>query len=210
MDTVPPSLGVCSVCQKTTPRNQLVEITQLLVCADCKPQLLQRLQEGLPPTTGLWRKKKEAVAISGTVFPARCIKCNTPTDDIKIRRSLSWHPQLYFLLVLCNLLIYAVVALIVRKKSVVFVAVCQEHRKKRAMAILIGWLLFLGGMGAIIYAANLNEGLWALIGVTSAIAGAILGITKGRLLYATFIDKNQTRIGGLGREFLDSLPEWQD
>lgn len=38
--------GVCLICKKEFPASELVDIDGAKVCADCKPQMLRRLQEG--------------------------------------------------------------------------------------------------------------------------------------------------------------------
>jgi hypothetical protein len=49
---------------------------------------------------------------------------------------------------------------------------------------------------------------WLVLGsVVVFFGGAIWGVVKGRVIYATKIDKQNVQAGGAGKEFLAGLPE---
>jgi hypothetical protein len=83
----------------------------------------------------------------GGRLPDRCARCNRPVTLPQVRRTVYWPNSWLYLLSLLSLLIYVIVALIVRKKAVVQVSLCEEHRKQRWPAILMSWLMVLAGIG---------------------------------------------------------------
>lgn len=89
---------------------------------------------------GAWRDGKLLVMRPEANLPDRCIRCNAPAGGFRFKRNLSWHPPGWYLLLFFNLIIYVIVALIVRKRAKVAVGLCARHRKKRANAIILGWL----------------------------------------------------------------------
>ncbi len=148
-----------------------------------------------------------------SALPQRCVKCNAPTDDPQKKRNLYWHtPIIYITIFIGGILIYLILALCLRKKATTYVSICPQHRASRRTVILIAWLLFLGGIGAFIAAANVNNDKIApgLVfgGIVALLAGLIYGIGWGRLIYANKITKEHMWIGGCKKEFLASFPEW--
>jgi hypothetical protein len=201
---------VCVECGKTFPPSELIQINHSSVCAACKPIFLQRLSEGaaVPTSVGLWRKKKQVVTVSETVFPDRCVKCNAPANGFRLKRILYWQHPAYLLLLLCNLLILLIVVLIVRKKAVVHIGLCENHRARRKMGLTIGWTGTLGGFALLIGGAILQSGWTALAGLAAFLVGCIYGAAWGRTVAAAKITKENVWVSGVNREFLDTLPEW--
>lgn len=201
---------VCVECGRTFPASELIRINHSQVCAGCKPAFLQRLSEGvaLPSSTGLWRQNKRVVTVSETVFPDCCIKCNEPTNGFRMKRVLYWQHPAYLALILCNLLVLLIVVLIVRKKAVVYIGLCERHREQRKLAHIIGWSGFVAGIVVITAGAVLQSGIWALIGGVIFLGGVIYGIAKGRTVAAAKITKENVWISGVNLKFLDNLPEW--
>lgn len=200
----------CVECGKTFPPGDLIQLNRSWVCAQCKPVFLQRLSEGgaMPSTGGLWRMNKRLVTRSETVFPDRCTKCNAPANGFRLKRTLYWqHPAYYFLL-LCNLLILLIVILIVRKKAILHIGLCEQHRKLRLQAIAICWIGVLGGVGALIAGVAFESWWTALVGLLLLLGGAIYGAVRGTTVTATKIDKEHVWIKGVHPDFLAELPEW--
>jgi predicted Zn-ribbon and HTH transcriptional regulator len=208
-----PALAVCAECGNSFKRDDMIPYQNSYVCATCKPMFLQRLREGAAPNISagnLWRKGNQLVMPLGAELPARCAKCGQAVSTRPIRRKLYWHSQWIYLLILLNLLIYAVVALIVRKKAIVNVPVCPDHRKRRALIITISWVMVFLSIGMFALAASVNNtgGLFVLIGLVLLLTGIILGIVKGTLVRAMRIDERFVWVKGFGPAFLASLPEW--
>jgi len=156
--------------------------------------------------SGLSRDGKVLVATKNAVFPDRCVKCNAPANGYQLKRKLSWHhPAYYVIIVICNILIYVVVALIVRKTAEYRVGVCPIHRSKRRNAILIGWGGFLLGTFALVGAAMEESGILAIAGLVLLVAGIIYGIVGSQIISPKRIDESYAWLQGAGSEFLDSI-----
>jgi hypothetical protein len=155
-----------------------------------------------------WRDGKVLVFQRDAEFPDRCVKCNAGAVPPKKRCKLYWHHPGWYLLVLLNIIIYAVVGAIVGKRAAAEVGLCERHQRRVLIGRILGW----GGFAAIVAAVGLGlaldiDGLWA-IGLLVFLPWALATILVARLIYATRIDKELIRIKGCGRDFLDSLPEY--
>ncbi|HSY44404.1 MAG TPA: DUF4339 domain-containing protein [Candidatus Acidoferrum sp.] len=208
----PPAPGtvVCAECGKTFPRDETIQLNNASVCAQCKPIFLQRMAEGapMPSSTNLWRTKNRLVARTETVFPDRCVRCNAPAGGFRLKRTLYWAHPAYLLLILCNLLVLLIVYLIVRKKAVVHIGLCERHRLKRKQGIIIGWSSVALGIILICCSALFTSGWCLAIGILTMLVGGITGAVIARTIRPTKIDKEYVWMTGASREFMADLPEW--
>jgi GYF domain 2 len=205
-----PSSVVCVECGKTLPREETIQFNNSSVCAQCKPIYLQRMAEGaaMPSVGGLWRSNKRLVARTETVFPDRCVKCNAPAGGFRLKRRLYWVHPAYFLLILCNLLVLLVVYLIVRKKAVVHIGLCERHRTKRKRGLIIAWSSVAVGIISMFYAGFMSSGWGILIGLIVLLGGGITGAVMARAVTPTKVDKEYVWLAGVNRDFMAGLPEW--
>jgi hypothetical protein len=157
---------------------------------------------------GLWRTNNRLVTRSETPFPDRCVRCNAPANGYRLKRQLYWHPPAYYLFILLNLLIYAIVAICVRKKAIVHIGLCDKHRVRRKWGIVMCWLGVLGGLGMIVGGAIGGSGIVALLGVVLLLGGAIYGGLTGAGISATKITRENVWLKGVNKDFLAELPEW--
>lgn len=199
----------CAECGLSFSKDNMVMYQNAYVCAACKPLFFQKVREGVAiGQAGPWREGKLLVTKLNPVLPARCVKCNAATDTPQKRRNLYWHPPLVYLVLLINVIVYVIVAVIVRKRTVAMVSLCPEHRASRRNAILVAWLLIVVGFGAMI-GGIANDANWVTaVGAVVFLGGIIFGFAKGRLIYATKIDKEHVWLGGCGKDFLAEWPEW--
>jgi hypothetical protein len=154
-----------------------------------------------------WRNQKVLVMIPDSALPPRCVKCNEPAHEPTKLRKVYWHNPAVYLLILINIIIYAIVAAIVRKRARVAAGLCAAHKKRRRLALTFAWIgLLLGpaliGMGV----ADSSLAVAAAVGALVTLGGAIAGIVMARVVYAQKIDKNYVWLKGCGDPFLDSLP----
>ena len=97
---------------------------------------------------GLWRERFLLVMDKTATLPVdRCIVCDAPATGPPLRRKLSWHSPWWYLIVLVNLLFYAIAAMIVRKTVAVRVGLCDLHRTRRRRWIALAWSLILVALG---------------------------------------------------------------
>jgi hypothetical protein len=165
-----------------------------------------RLDVQAPTPEGYWRDGKVLVMLNGSLLPDRCVKCNAPADLPTKPRKMYWHHPAIYIIALFALLIYAIVAIIVRKQAVVNVGLCAEHKRRRIWGLSLGaGGLLLGIVIMIVGAANDACG-FALFGLLLFLAGLIAAARLSRLLYPVEITEKIARFKGCGEAFLDGLP----
>ena len=203
----------CVECGRAFPSSEMICYGDAWVCGNCKPVFFQRIREGAPlASTGAnaWRSGMSLVTVSGTALPVRCAKCGGPVTGRHIPRTLYWHQPWVYLLIFVSLPVYVIVSLIVRKKARLSIPVCEEHRRKRYVAILGGWLLAVLGFVGFVATIVRDNPVWLLSGMVLVVAGGILGVWKGMLVSARKIDGDYVWVKGFSKEYLDTLPEFPD
>lgn len=155
---------------------------------------------------GAWRSGKLVVLARGFDLPCRCIRCNEPAVTPVKPRKIYWHPPGWYLLILLNLLIYLIVALIVRKRATISPGLCARHLQRRNRFIAASWLIVLAAAMMITIAFNDRAPLLFPAGLILLLISVVVGLSGGRLLLPTSIDPQFIRLRGAGRPFLDSLP----
>ena len=201
--------STCTICGKQVGSENLIELMGKRVCADCKPMAVQSLREGasLPAKNHTaWREGKKVVAHSQTSLPARCFKCNHDVTTPPLTRKLYWHPVGYYVLLFFNIIIYAIVAMIVRKRATLDVYLCDQHLQRRKYFLIGGWSgAFLGLiMGFVAIAFNI--GWLGLMGIILFLGAIIAGVAGGQVVRTTRIKGDTVWLAGSGKEFLASLP----
>jgi hypothetical protein len=142
------------------------------------------------------------------LLPNRCIKCNAPADQ-QLKRKLTWHHPALYLLIFISLLIYIVVAVIVRKSATVNVGLCEEHSSARRRNILITWAIGFTAVASFVAAGLFEEMTFALLGMFLLFACAIYGIVTLRVVVPTRIDNYFVWLKGINAGYLQQFPEWR-
>jgi hypothetical protein len=162
----------------------------------------------------IWRDGKTLVvkkAKKGVILPARCVKCNAPAAQM-LKRNLMWHPPGWYFMIIISLPIYIIVALIVRQTIKLEVGLCETHRGKRRLAITIGWVLSLLGIGLLVAGLIITNDLSPYlvgIGIASLLIGILYGNFGAQTLTAQRIDKHFARLNGAGPAYLTVFPDWR-
>lgn len=161
---------------------------------------------------GLWRRGNVLVMRKGSQLPARCVKSNQPTSRW-LKRRLYWHHPAIYLTILLHILIYVILALILRKTATIYVGLSDEWFAKRHRAMFIGWFLVLAGVG--LFIASLATGNrsdafpWLLVASPLVfVGGAIYGLLAARMVAAERISDEYVWLKGVHPSFLADLPEW--
>jgi len=165
---------------------------------------------------GAWREGVNLVIRKSSSLPCRCVKCNMDvTDGWRWRKTLYWHhPALALMILFPGLLIYAIVALIVRQKAEVEASLCEAHRATRNKWLAATWAVALLSVacifGGIMYAAGVKRGEGVglaiiLIGIVLIIAAVVVG-GFARVLTPTKITSDFAYLKGAGAEFLATFP----
>jgi hypothetical protein len=201
---------VCVECGKAFPPEEIIILNNSPVCAQCKPRFLQRMAESavIPSFGNLWQQNKRLVTRTETTFPDRCVKCNASAGGFRLKRTLYWAHPAYLLLIFCNLLVLLIVYMIVRKKAVVYIGLCERHRVQRKRGMWIGWGSLVLGFILLCLVGVFNSGWWILAGILTMLIGGITGAVMARTVTPTKIDKEYVWMGGVHRDFLAGLPEW--
>jgi hypothetical protein len=158
------------------------------------------------PTAGVWQDGNVIVAFNGAVFPPRCVKCNAQAEPARaLRKEYYWHHPAIFFTVLAGVLLYAILAVVIRKKGTVTFCLCDLHRAKRRNGILLGWILIPGGIALMIASAVYQNGWITLVGALVFIAGVIAAM-RAQPLKPKKIDDHYLWLKGGGPAFLAELP----
>lgn len=199
----------CSVCGGWFGGDDLISLSGGRICGSCKPGAVQRLKEGvgLVQSGKVRRRTNEVVVEDGTELPCRCLKCNEPTTTQAIKRKVTWHPPGYYLLILVGVLIYVIVALVIRRSASVSVHLCEHHRMQRNLWITGCWAAVIGGVALIFNALGNGGELGVVFGICLILAGGIAGAVFATLVKPTKIEGKTLWFKGAGKPFLDSLPE---
>lgn len=161
----------------------------------------------------LWRRDKLLIVRHDAHFPGRCIKCNAPAQAPRREIRLYWHAPGYYLLVLLNAPLYAIVAVIVRKRAALWISLCEKHQSRLRLGHIIGWgglallvLLFFAQLAGT-FSADLADTIRIALPVL-LVAWLVATFTLMRYVVASRIDDNFIYLKGCDHAFLDSLPEF--
>lgn len=140
----------------------------------------------------------------GSDLPARCIVCNAPVVGPIKKKKVYWHTPWLYLLILVNVILYAVVGLFARKTFEVSAGLCEQHagiRKRRIYG-------FLGAGAAALVAWGVLLQLDHPAAVFAFVAGVLLmlpALFVARTVYAKKITKEYAQLSGCKEPFLASL-----
>ena len=165
---------------------------------------------------GVWRAGKILVMEKKALLPRRCLKCNARVEELTLKRSLSWHhPLLYLLLPVCflgvGLLIYMLVLYLVSKKAVIFVGLCSRHARKRRVWIAACGLLFAAAvamLGIAVGVETTNPAAF-LTPVGLLVACLVIIYVPLQVVRAKRMDDRRIWLRGVHPTFLAELPEWE-
>jgi hypothetical protein len=163
---------------------------------------------------GAWCDGNLLVVTKGYDLPDRCLKCNEPAGGWRLKRTFSWHPPILYVLIIASLLIYVIVALIVRHTGKLAVPLCPRHRQIRRQAIIVGWLSSLLGLAVMIASVVPRETnpILLILGAGLLLFGILYGLLRSQTVVPSKIDKQRIWLRKVDPEFLAELPpyEWED
>jgi hypothetical protein len=151
----------------------------------------------------IFRDGELLVARDGAPFPDRCVRCNQAADGFRLRKTFYWHSPNWYALVIFNLLIYAIVAMVVRKKASFELALCARHRSRRQWCIAIGFGLPIVALILMMAGEDSAAGFWAFL--LALFVGAVVGIAGAQVLTPKKIDEDYAYLKGAHPQFLASL-----
>ncbi|MCD6050616.1 MAG: hypothetical protein K0Q55_2019 [Verrucomicrobia bacterium] len=212
---VPPKLPdgqsghACSRCGKIHLEGDLIKFEGHLICSLCKPFVFQQFKEtGRIVFGSLWRSGKILVMTPDADLPDFCVKCNAPATGQRLKRNLFWHNPLLYLLILINLIIYAIAASLSGKKASIHIGLCDRHRKNRWIAMACGWGSFALGILIIAVSGSMESWVMFFLGLTVLLVGIIAGVSLSAVVSAKKITAGHLFVKGVCPEYLARLPEW--
>jgi len=169
-----------------------------------KPPQSNLIDEGGEPIV---RKGRYVVHERGAKWPSRCIKCNISTEQKKATKLVYVNPWIY-LSILISPILTIILALIFQKKFDVELPVCQEHLKKRKRFLVMQWVILLLMITGFVVGIGLESGVVVAIALFLVLVVVVMAIFS-RLAVASKFKNERLWISGAGKQFLDSLPEYE-
>ena len=157
---------------------------------------------------GVWRDQKKLVMDKNANLPDRCVKCNAPTQGQRPQRNIYWHPPAIYLLICAGVLLYAIVALIVRKSATIHVGMCADHLQKRKIGILASWGMFVLSVIAFVVGANQELGALMILGLILFLVSIVLGIRTAQPVTAAKMTDQLVWLNGVCSPYLEELPPY--
>jgi hypothetical protein len=127
---------------------------------------------------------------------------------LRLKRRLTWHHPLLYILVFVALLIYLIVAMVVRKAATIEIGLCDEHLSKRRRDLRITIGLVVAGLIGLGLAIGFSDGTYLLLGFLGLIAALIYGIVAVRVVAPSRIDDRFVWLSGINKNYLNELPVW--
>jgi hypothetical protein len=183
-------------------------MSQLNQVAELNPYQPPESDFTAPPsaTRGIHREGDALVVPRLCTLPPRCVKCNAPMAGSYLEKKLYWHSSGWYFLVFVNLIIYAVVASMVRKSATLEYGLCATHQQARRRGVAIIIALLVGGLALGIAGPAFDVPELLVVLPIAWLAAAIYAIVRTNVLKAVHIDDLNARIRGASAEFLGSLP----
>ena len=164
-----------------------------------------------PPTIGgVWRDKSTLVMTKEASLPDRCVKCNAPANGLRLKRRLSWHHPILYLVIFFAMLIYIILALILRKQATVYLGLCAEHLQRRRKLLAVGWVLLAIGLISPVIAFSYDYPGVGLLAVLLLIIAIIWLVVVARVVTVKKIDDQLVWLNGINSNYLAQLPPWQN
>ena len=138
-----------------------------------------------------------------------CVKCGEPATT-PWRKKFYWHTPALALLILLNVLIYAIVAVIVRKQMELNVPLCETHHANRKRYKLIGTLMLVLCVPAgLALGTYVSEAMGWITGSLMFLVSIVFFVMSGLGFGPKKIDEAGGIFRGACAKFLDQLPEHQ-
>ncbi|MBL9025026.1 MAG: hypothetical protein JNL21_22710 [Myxococcales bacterium] len=155
-----------------------------------------------------WRDQAAAcVYKQAAVLPPRCVKCNAPASH-RVQKTLYWHEPWVYFTIFAGVLIYAIVALIMRKQAYVDWGLCDKHKSQRTIGFAVAAAGFLAGLGIMFLGAFSTMPELIVGGLVGMVLLPIGGLILARNVVPKRIDDHYVWLK-VGPAFLESLqPPW--
>src|SRR5262249_8624644 len=143
------------------------------------------------------------------VLPRLCVRCGAAANGRPVEKMFYWHHPAVYLAIFAGVLIYLIVALVVRKGMKIRVPLCAQHAQRRGVLVTLAWVLPLIGIADVFVLPrfNVDGGLVALICIGLILAGIVLWAVVSSPIRPKFIDATRGEFTGFCETFLQQFPE---
>jgi len=151
-------------------------------------------------------------------LPMVCMRCGEPATVVKTKK-MSWYPRWVIVLILVNVIIFAIVALVLTKRAVLQAPLCDQHKGHWTyrMLIILASLLAIGILviGAILVVSNLPRQAQDSTGPFICIGGGIVGlawliglvIVQNTAIRPSEITDTEILLENVSEAFIDAVAE---
>lgn len=152
-----------------------------------------------------WREGMTLVVTNGVLLPLRCVKCNcTETVSLKSKK-FTWYPRWTLVLIVFNILVFAIVALVLQKKVTISYGLCAKHRRQHWMAITIAISAVLASIGLWILAAHMSSPGFGWAGALLFVADLFYLVIAVPVLRVQAIRDGKAWLKGACADYLTTL-----
>lgn len=152
------------------------------------------------------RLGRELVVWRGGTLPPYCVKCGMVSHQQPVLRKFYWHSPLLYLTILAGVLIYAIVAVIVRKRFDLGVPLCESHFRLRRIWMSVAAALMLIAFPALILGVLYDyPGTGILVCLVTLLGGAITWSVVAPILRPTVITDEMAVFKGAHGSFFGRL-----
>jgi len=160
---------------------------------------------------GAWAHGNLLIASRDAALPPYCVKCGRPADAAKLlRRRFSWHPPWVYIFVLIALLVYAILAAVLSKRTTLELPLCSAHFEKYKTLRILAAVLLLGSIPEMIlagaYLPNTYMGWGIFAGALAFVAGLVCLVMFNGVLRIARIDEHYGYFSRASAGFLVRLP----
>jgi len=159
---------------------------------------------------GAWAHGNLLIASRNAALPPYCVKCGRPADAKPLRRRFSWHPPWVYIFLLIALLVYAVLAAVLSKRTTLELPLCPAHFEKYKTLRILAAVLLLGSIPEMIlagaYLPNTYMGWGIFAGALAFVAGLVCLVMFNGVLRIARIDEHYGYFSRASAGFLVRLP----
>lgn len=158
------------------------------------------------PAAGYGRSGTELHVRAGGQPPMdRCVKCGAAATSAPLI-TFSWHTPLIYLSILAGVVVYLILALILRQTVSFRVGLCPHHTSMRRAWSVGGWLGLIAFLGGFLVAAAMQSPMPLLVVTLPGLVLAIVGSRLSTTLRPVVIRDGVGCFKGASPAYLESLP----
>jgi hypothetical protein len=142
-------------------------------------------------------------------LPPPCVKCGAPANGKPVNKNFSWHHPALYLIILAGVLIYAIVAAIIRKRMRLSVPLCAQHAQRRSMAVTLAWVIPVVGVADafILPKFGVDGGVVALITAAFLLTGIVIWAIVDYPIRPKYIDQYRGVFTGACEAYLQQFQQ---